>query len=80
MVLVERPFLSAAILHCAANSTYRRTVVGRLRERQIPFMIYDAERPASMASGRGAPFLAKPARPDEILAAVTALLTLGKSS
>ena len=80
LVLVERPFLSAAILHHAANSTDRRSMVRRLRERFIPFLLYDTERPASMASGRGAPFLAKPAQPEEILAAVSALLTLGKSS
>jgi DNA-binding response OmpR family regulator len=74
VVLVERPFLSAAILDCYPQSGDRRAIIKRLRKRRVPFVIYSAEAPATVTSGLGAPWLEKPAPPAALIARLAVML------
>ena len=77
MILVERPFLSAAILACERAPCERRAIVRRLRERRLPFLIYGTQPPDTITSGDGAPFFLKPAPSDDVVRAFTFLLRPG---
>jgi hypothetical protein len=73
IVLIERPFLSAVVLDCAPASKERRSVIRRLRDRGVPFLIYSAEEPSTITSGHGAPFLRRPSPASTVLRALASL-------
>ncbi len=76
-ILVERPFLSAAVLDCGLAPRERRAIVRRLRERRLPFVIFGTQPPDTVTSGDGAPFILKPAPSDDVVRALTFLLHPG---
>lgn len=76
-VLVERPFLSAAVLDCVPLSGDRRAIIRRLQERGVRFLIYSAEPPATITSGPAAPYVAKPSPPETVVAALALMLGRG---
>jgi hypothetical protein len=76
VILVERPFLSAAILDCGPASIERRTIVTRLRERGLPFAFYGAEPPVS-STGDGTPFVSVATPADDIVRAIAFLIRRG---
>jgi CheY-like chemotaxis protein len=73
VVYVERPFLSVVVLDCAPASRERRAIIRRLRERQVPLLIYGAEPPGTVTAGQGAPFVPKPSPPQVLIAALSSL-------
>lgn len=76
-VLIERPFLSAAVLDCVPLSGERRAIIRRLQERRVRFLIYSTEPPATVTSGLGAPYVAKPSPPESVVAALALMLGRG---
>ena len=76
-VLVERPFLSAAVLDCGRASHDRRATVRRLRERRLPFVIYGTEPPDTITSGDGAPFILKSMPSEEVVRPLAFLIGRG---
>ena len=75
-ILVERPFLSAAVLDCGVSRD-RRTIVRRLRERRLPFVIYGTEPPDTITSGDGAPFILKSVPSEEVVRVLAFLIGRG---
>jgi DNA-binding response OmpR family regulator len=73
-VLVERPFLSAAVLDCSPLSGDRRAIIRRLQQRRVPFLIYSTEPPATVTSGLGVPYVAKPSPAESVVAALALML------
>lgn len=76
-VLIERPFLSAAVLDCVPLSGERRAIIRRLQERRVRFLIYSTEPPATVTSGLGAPYVVKPSPPETVVAALALMLGRG---
>jgi DNA-binding response OmpR family regulator len=73
LLLVEHDGLAAAILDHALGDGDSSALYARLTERGVPFMIY-----SGMAHidglGKGVPYLAKPASPAQLVAAVENLI------
>src|SRR5205085_817985 len=77
-VLVERPFLSAAVLDCSPATSERQAIIRRLQDRRVPFLIHSAKPPATITSGLGAAYVAKPSPPEAVVAALAVLLSCGR--
>lgn len=73
LILVEHDGLSAAILDHTIGGENSSRLYKRLRDRNIPFLIYSAH-DLPEAEREGGVLLSKPALPDAILAAVERLL------
>ena len=72
-VLVENDGLSAAILDHALSDGDSTSICTRLKERDIPFLMFSGYPPTDNAC-QGAPHLGKPATHEQLLNAVEALL------
>lgn len=65
---------TAAVVETEPDATQRRRIVRLLREQGVPFLFYGTERPTTTTSGQGAPFVAKPAASETLVAAVALLV------
>ena len=73
MILVEHDGLAVAILDHALNDGDSSALYLRLKERDIPFVIYSGFPEVSDVAA-GAPLVQKPAKADVLIATVEALL------
>jgi DNA-binding response OmpR family regulator len=73
MVLVEHDGLAVAILDHALNDGDSTSLYARLKERDIPFVIYSGFDQINCIAA-GAPVVQKPAKADVLIATVEALL------
>jgi DNA-binding response OmpR family regulator len=72
-LLIEHDGLGAAILDHALPDGNAASICTRLRERDIPFLIYSGF-PTGDGACKGAPHIAKPASHEQLLDAVEALI------
>ena len=68
-ILVEHDGLSAAMIDHVLPDGDGANLCARLTERGIPYLIYSGLRPRD-GPGKDAPFLSKPASPEELLDAM----------
>jgi DNA-binding response OmpR family regulator len=73
LILVEHDGLAVAILDHALNDGDSSALYLRLKERDIPFVIYSGF-PEVSDIAAGAPLVSKPAKADVLIATVEALL------
>jgi DNA-binding response OmpR family regulator len=73
LILVEHDSLAAAILDHALGDNDSSQLCARLKERDIPFVIYSGFSKIEGACADG-PLVQKPASPDELVATVEGLL------
>jgi DNA-binding response OmpR family regulator len=73
LILVEHDGLAVAILDHALNDGDSTLLYSRLKERDIPFVIYSGF-PEVNGIAAGAPVVSKPAKADVLIATVEALL------
>jgi DNA-binding NtrC family response regulator len=72
--LVESDSLAAAVLDHALGDGDSSQLCARLKERDIPFVLYSGHSEIKGAC-HDAPFVAKPSKPDELVSTVEDLLT-----
>ena len=70
----EQPDISAAVLDAHPGSNEHRSIARRLKRRGVPFLFYATHQPEDVTTVRGSPIVLKPSRPEEIVAALAALL------
>jgi DNA-binding response OmpR family regulator len=73
-ILAERPFLSGAIMDCVPTSRDRWSIIRRLRERDVPLVLYRTVPPATNTPNLSAPFVAKTASPAQVVRVISSLI------
>ncbi len=69
---------SAAVVDWRPDSEDHRTTARALKKRNVRFLFYARHPPEDVTTVRGAPFLLKPAQPQEIIKALALLIGTGK--